>query len=95
MPKHPYETLYGTGEEEWAQQFSHIKEEAMVNSKDRPKLSFCQMVILALQNATYGLSENDPYGLATCSDICLYINKTFPYYTTRPTGVVSKLILFR
>ena len=85
----PFEVLYGTGETEWAEVFSLKKQEAMVNSKDPPKLSFTQMVILALQHATYGLSEADPYGFASAGDICQYIRETFPYYATDKTGVVT------
>ena len=88
QPQYPFEVLYGTGETEW-EVFSLKKQEAMVNSKDPPKLSFTQMVILALQHATYGLSEADPYGFASAGDICQYIRETFPYYAaTDQTGVV-------
>ena len=89
QPKYPYEVLYGTGEND--QEFILNKQEAMVNSEDRPKLSFTQMIILALQHATYGLSEADPYGFASAGDICQYIRETFPYYATDKTGVVTNL----
>ena len=89
QPKYPYEVLYGTGETEWSEEFSLKKQKAMVNSKDPPKLSYTQMIILALQHATYGLNEADPYGFASAWDICQYIRETFPYYATDKTGVVT------
>jgi len=46
----------------------------------KPKLSYCQLIVLALRNSPYGENEKDLFGLATLTDIYDYITNIFPYY---------------
>jgi len=67
--------------------------EAMAATNVKPKITQCQMIILAFRNSPYGENEEDLYGLATCTDIHDYVKKTFPYY--RNSDLVFKKHLGR
>ena len=67
--------------------------EAMAATNVKPKITLCQMIILAFKDSPYGENEEDLYGLATCTDIHDYIKKTFPYY--RNSDLVFKKHLSR
>ena len=54
--------------------------EATRGAHVKPKLSYCQLIVLALRNSPYGENEKDLFGLATLNDIYEYIMNVFPYY---------------